>query len=475
MLKITSDGRKLGLDQRIINPLLPDEPGTKVNKCVENIVRIWNEGKAERLTQLVFCDISTPKKSTSKKVDAQLDEADVIGEISIYDDIRDKLILQGIPNEEIAYIHDANTEAKKEVLFEKVRKGEVRVLLGSTQKMGAGTNVQDRLIALHDLDCPWRPGDLAQREGRIVRQGNRNKVVHVYRYCTQDTFDAYLWQTVETKQKYISQIMTSKTPVRACEDVDDTVLSYAEIKALCAGDPRIKERMDLDVDIAKLKMVRADHNSKQYRLEDQLLKYFPETIRHYQRYIDALQNDMEIAAAHACPKDSFAGMILYGEMYKDKESAGNKLISIMKETKSGKLIKIGDYRGFEISLETDTWNKGGELTLSGHAKSRVTLGTDPKGNIIRIDNALAQFSQRIEQAQAELENLRQQKVLAEQEVGQPWPYDSELKKKMARLTELDIALNMEEETPRSLNQILDDATHDCKPGSQPEVEAEYEL
>lgn len=475
MLKITSDGRKLGLDQRIINPLLPDVQDTKVNKCVENIVRIWNEGKEERLTQLVFCDISTPKKNTSKKTEAQLDETEVIKEISIYDDIRDKLILQGVPNEEIAYIHDANTEAKKEVLFEKVRKGEVRVLLGSTQKMGAGTNVQDRLIALHDLDCPWRPGDLAQREGRIVRQGNRNKVVHVYRYCTQDTFDAYLWQTVETKQKYISQIMTSKTPVRACEDVDDTVLSYAEIKALCAGDPRIKERMDLDVDIAKLKMLRAEHNSKRYRLEDQLLKYFPERIGHYERYIAALQSDMETAAAHAHSKDSFAGMMLYGELYKDKESAGNKLISIIKETKSGQLVKVGNYRGFEISLETDAWKKESKLTLNNHAKSLVILGTDPKGNITRIDNALAQFPQRIEQAQAELENLRQQKMLAEQEVRQTWPYDNELEKKMARLTELDIALNMEEKAPRNLNQILDDVKHGCKLGFQHDVEAEYEL
>ena len=297
MLKITSDGRKLGLDQRIISPLLPDEPGTKVNQCVDNIMQIWRDGEADKLTQLVFCDISTPQTRPTKKAAKALDNPTLHAleqavpldapepAFTVYEDIRQKLIAQGMPAEQIAFIHEANTEVRKKELFSKVRTGQVRVLLGSTAKMGAGTNVQDRLVALHDLDCPWRPGDLAQRKGRIERQGNQNPLVHVYRYVTEGTFDAYLWQTVENKQKFISQIMTSKSPVRSCDDVDETALSFAEIKALCAGDPRIKERMDLDVEVSKLKLMKADHQSKQYRLEDQLLKYFPEEIEKNKGFI----------------------------------------------------------------------------------------------------------------------------------------------------------------------------------------------
>jgi hypothetical protein len=312
MLKITSDGRKLGLDQRLVNPLLPDDPGSKVNACVGNIVRIWRDGNAEKLTQLVFCDLSTPRgKATNDKEAAALADATEetgIGNFNIYDDIREKLVDQGIPREQIAFIHEANTETRKKDLFAKVRSGQVRVLMGSTQKMGAGTNVQDRLIALHDLDCPWRPGDLEQRAGRIVRQGNQNPEVFIYRYVTEGTFDGYLWQTVENKQKFISQIMSSKSPVRSCEDIDETALSYAEIKALCAGDPRIKEKMDLDVDVARLRLMKSDHLTKQYRLEDQILKSLPKEIDQATQVIAAFDKDIETMQAHPIPEQDFVGM-----------------------------------------------------------------------------------------------------------------------------------------------------------------------
>ena len=339
MLKITSDGRKLGLDQRIINQMLPDEPGTKVNQCVDNIMQIWRDGEADKLTQLVFCDISTPQAKPAKKVAKALDnptlhaleDAVPLPEpepaFTVYEDIRQKLIAKGVPADQIAFIHEANTEVRKKELFSKVRTGQVRVLLGSTAKMGAGTNVQDRLVALHDLDCPWRPGDLAQRKGRIERQGNQNETVHVFRYVTEGTFDAYLWQTVENKQKFISQIMTSKSPVRSCDDVDETALSFAEIKALCAGDPRIKERMDLDVDVARLKLMKADHQSKQYRLEDQLLKTFPEEIEKNKGFIAGLEADMKTLAEHPHPEDGFAGMEVRGDTLTDKENAGAALLA----------------------------------------------------------------------------------------------------------------------------------------------------
>ena len=365
MLKITSDGRKLGLDQRIINQLLPDEPGTKVNQCVDNIMQIWRDGEADKLTQLVFCDISTPQARPAKKVAKALDnptlhaleDAVPLDEpepaFTVYEDIRQKLIAQGVPAEQIAFIHEANTEVRKKELFSKVRTGQVRVLLGSTQKMGAGTNVQDRLVALHDLDCPWRPGDLAQRKGRIERQGNQNETVHVYRYVTEGTFDAYLWQTVENKQKFISQIMTSKSPVRSCDDVDETALSFAEIKALCAGDPRIKERMDLDVDVSRLKLLKADHQSKQYRLEDQLLKTFPEEIEKNKGFIAGLEADMKTLAEHPHPEDGFAGMEVRGDTLTDKENAGAALLDACKEVKGSDPVPVGSYRGFAMSVQFD--------------------------------------------------------------------------------------------------------------------------
>ena len=455
MLKITSDGRKLGLDQRIINRMLPDEPGTKVNQCVDNIMQIWRDGEADKLTQLVFCDISTPQAKPAKKVAKALDnptlhaleDAVPLDEpepaFTVYEDIRQKLIAKGVPAEQIAFIHEANTEVRKKELFSKVRTGQVRVLLGSTAKMGAGTNVQDRLVALHDLDCPWRPGDLAQRKGRIERQGNQNETVHVYRYVTEGTFDAYLWQTVENKQKFISQIMTSKSPVRSCDDVDETALSFAEIKALCAGDPRIKERMDLDVDVARLKLMKADHQSKQYHLEDQLLKTFPEEIEKNKGFIAGLEADMATLAAHPHPEDGFAGMEVRGDTLTDKENAGAALLDACKEVKGADPVPVGSYRGFTMSVSFDAFRQEYMLLLKGQMTHRATLGTDPRGNLTRIDNALSQMPQRLEAVKNQLDNLYQQQAAAKAEVGKPFPQEQELRDKSARLAELDVLLNMD--------------------------------
>ena len=470
MLKITSDGRKLGLDQRIINPLLPDEPGTKVNQCVDNIMQIWRDGQAEKLTQLVFCDISTPQASPARKVAKALDnptmhaleDAVPLPEpepaFTVYEDIRQKLIAQGMPAEQIAFIHEANTEVRKKELFSKVRTGQVRVLLGSTQKMGAGTNVQDRLVALHDLDCPWRPGDLAQRKGRIERQGNQNEKVHVFRYVTEGTFDAYLWQTVENKQKFISQIMSSKSPVRSCDDVDETALSFAEIKALCAGDPRIKERMDLDVDVSRLKLMKADHQSKQYQMEDNLLKYFPEQIEKHKGFIKGLEADMETLAAHPHPEDGFAGMEVRGDTLTDKENAGATLLDACKEVKNAEPVQVGSYRGFAMSVSFDAFRQEYTLQLKGQMTHHATLGADPRGNLTRIDNALAQMPQRLESVKAQLDNLYQQQAAAKEEVGRPFPYEDELREKSTRLTELDTLLNIDSKAPGPQETIVAKST-----------------
>ena len=428
MLCVTNDGRKIGLDVRLMNPLLPDDPNSKLNICVQNVLKIWEEGKDQKLTQLVFCDLSTPKND---------------GNFNVYDDIHKKLVAAGVPESEIEFIHSADTEAKKAALFSKVRSGDVRVLLGSTAKMGAGTNVQDRLVALHDLDCPWRPGDLAQRKGRIERQGNQNPLVHVYRYVTEGTFDAYLWQTVENKQKFISQIMTSKSPVRSCDDVDETALSFAEIKALCAGDPRIKERMDLDVEVSRLKLMKADHQSKQYRLEDQLLKYFPEEIEKHKGFIKGFESDLEVLAAHPHPEDGFAGMEIRGDLLTDKENAGAALLDACKEVKTSDPVQIGSYRGYAMSVEFSAWKQEYTLLLKGQMTHRATLGTDPRGNLTRIDNALAQMPQRLEAAKAQLDNLYQQQAAAKEEVGKPFLYEEELRSKNARLVELDTLLNID--------------------------------
>ena len=460
MLKITSDGRKLGLDQRVINPDLPDDPSSKVNLCVNNIHRIWQDGQAEKLTQLVFCDLSTPKGKAAQSgriaakgtdspelhaleaaIDAETGPEDP--PFTIYDDIREKLVARGIPREQIAFIHEANTEVRKKELFAKVRSGQVRVLMGSTFKMGAGMNVQDRLVALHDLDYPWRPGDLEQRSGRIIRQGNRNKEVHIYRYVTESTFDAYLWQTVENKQKFISQIMTSKSPVRSCEDVDATALSFAEIKALCAGDPRIKERMDLDIEVSKLKIMKADHNSKQFRLEDSLLKYFPEKIEEHKGFVRGLEADMQTLAAHPLPAEGFVGMEIRSDRLTDKESAGAALLDTCKEVKGKDPVQIGSYRGFTMSVAFDSMWKTYTLTLKGRMTHRVELGSDARGNLVRIENALDKMPERLRSVQEQLENLYNQQAAAKAEVGKPFPQEQELAAKTARLIELDMELNLD--------------------------------
>ena len=466
MLRITSDGRKLGLDQRIINPNLPDDPTSKVNMCVDNIHRIWEDGHADKLTQLVFCDLSTPKSTASKRAakapagnldSPEIRALEMLAEkdggtdeeppFTVYDDIRDKLVERGIPREQIAFIHEANTEARKKELFSKVRSGQVRVLMGSTFKMGAGMNVQDRLIALHDLDAPWRPGDLEQRSGRIIRQGNMNPEVHIYRYVTEATFDAYLWQTLENKQKFISQIMTSKSPVRACDDIDETALSYAEIKALCAGDERIKEKMDLDVDVARLKLMKANHQSQQYRLEDNLLRYFPEQIEQNKRFIEGFNADMKTLAEHPHPVDGFAGMTVRGDVLTDKENAGAALVDAFKDVKGLDPVQIGTYRGFTMSLTLEDFGRDYVLTLKGQMTHRVTLGKDPRGNLTRIDNALNGMAERLTTVQGKLDSLYAQMETAKQELGKPFPQEAELKAKAARLAELNIALNIDDKTP----------------------------
>ena len=473
MLKITSDGRKLGLDQRVINPDLPDDPNSKVNRCVDNIHRIWQDGQADRLTQLVFCDLSTPKTGATgakaaKTAGGNLDNSELNAlerlidkdnpdepGFTVYDDIREKLVARGIPREQIAFIHEANTETRKKELFAKVRSGQVRVLMGSTFKMGAGMNVQDRLVALHDLDCPWRPGDLEQRSGRIIRQGNRNKEVHIYRYVTESTFDAYLWQTVENKQKFISQIMTSKSPVRSCEDVDETALSYAEIKALCAGDKRIKEKMDLDVDVARLKLMKASHQSQQFRLEDNLLRHFPEQIRQNECFVEGFTADMQTLAGHPHPVDGFAGMEVKGDLLTDKDNAGAAILEAFKDAKGMEPVPIGSYRGFAMSLTVEDFGRDFVLTLKGKMNHRVTLGKDARGNLTRIDNALSAMPDRLQNVRNKLGALTAQMETAKAELGKPFPQEDELRTKSARLAELNAELNIDDRTP--MEQMAEDA------------------
>ena len=454
MLKITSDGRKLGLDQRLINPLLPDDPGSKVNACVQNVFRIWREGQADKLTQLLFCDLSTPTgKAPAVKDDAAKDAAFIeTGELpadrfNVYDDIREKLVSMGIPREQIAFIHEAKTDVQKKELFSKVRSGDVRILLGSTAKMGAGTNCQDRLIALHDLDAPWRPGDLEQRAGRIIRQGNMNPDVHIYRYVTEQSFDAYLWQTIETKQKFISQIMSSKSPVRACDDVDETALSYAEIKALCAGDPRIKEKMNLDVEVAKLRLMKADHESKRFRLEDQLVRFYPEQLRQQEDYIAGFKADMQTLSDHPVPQEDFVGIELLGKAYADKSAAGETLLALCKTAPHDHDTAIGHYRGLSVTLSYDSFNAQFQLLLRGEMTHIVNLGADARGNLLRIENALNNIPVRMQKAQEQVDSLHQQIEAAKLEITQPFPQELELTTKSARLAELDALLSMDKSAP----------------------------
>ena len=446
MLKITSDGRKLGLDQRILNPLLPDEPGTKVNQCVDDIVQIWQDGAADKLTQLVFCDISTPQASSKRDAAASATDTPVFS--TVYEDIRQKLIAQGIPNDQIAFIHDANSEVKKKALFRKVREGKVRILMGSTAKMGAGTNVQDRLIALHDLDCPWRPSDLEQRKGRIERQGNQNKKVHVYRYVTEGTFDAYLWQTVENKQKFISQIMTSKSPVRSFDDVDETALSFAEIKALCAGDPRIKERMDLDVDVARLKLMKADHQSKHYQMEDRLHIVLPKEEAETNQTIEGLKQD--IAARDQ--SDVFS-MRIGKALYTDKKAAGEALLEALKGTYADPKT-IGMFGGFTMKSFL-SFGSTVMVSLNGKLHYNVEMGVDARGNITRMENALRELDTKLERNQEHLTYLQQERISLQSELEKPFPKEDELNRKQARLNQLTLETDMKN-MQRSQSQKKED-------------------
>ena len=429
MLCVTNDGRKIGLDVRLMNPMLPDDPNSKLNVCVQNVLKIWEEGKDQKLTQLLFCDLSTPKND---------------GNFNVYDDIRKKLISAGVPENEIEFIHNADTEAKKAALFSKVRSGDVRVLLGSTAKMGAGTNVQSRLVAVHHLDVGWKPSDMTQRNGRIIRQGNMNKEVKVFNYVTEGTFDSYLFQTLENKQRFISQIMTSKSPVRSCEDVDEQALSYAEIKALCAGNPLIKEKMDLDVQVAKLKVLKADHQSQKFRLQDKLLTKFPADIRETNAYIAGVKADAQLAAAHPQVQEGFCGMTIKGVTYDEKKTAGERLVLACSELPNAEEKVIGRYRGFELSLRFDTFRSEYQAILKGERRYPVPLGTDPLGNIIRLDNSLNNFPERINSAENELATLHQQQAAAQIEVEKPFPQEEELAEKSARLAELNAQLDVDE-------------------------------
>ena len=431
MLCVTNDGRKIGLDVRLMNPMLPDDPNSKLNVCVQNVLKIWEEGKDQKLTQLLFCDLSTPKND---------------GNFNVYDDIRKKLVAAGVPENEIEFIHNADTEAKKAALFSKVRSGDVRVLLGSTAKMGAGTNVQSRLVAVHHLDVGWKPSDMTQRNGRIIRQGNMNKEVKVFNYVTEGTFDSYLFQTLENKQRFISQIMTSKSPVRSCEDVDEQALSYAEIKALCAGNPLIKEKMDLDVQVAKLKVLKADHQSQKFRLQDKLLTKFPADIRETNAYIAGVKADAQLAATHPQVQEGFCGMTIKGVTYDEKKTAGERLVLACSELPNAEEKVIGSYRGFELSLRFDTYRSEYQALLKGQRKYTVPLGTDPLGNIIRLDNSLNNFPERINSAENELATLHQQQAAAQIEVEKPFPQEEELAEKSARLAELNAQLDVDEKS-----------------------------
>ena len=430
MLKITNDGRKCALDQRLLNELLPDAEKSKVNTCVENAFQVWDEGKADRTTQLIFCDLSTPKGD---------------GTFNVYDDVRNKLVARGIPKEEIAFIHEYNTETKKADLFAKVRAGQVRILMGSTPKLGAGTNVQDRLIALHHLDCPWKPSDLEQQEGRILRQGNQNDKVKIFRYVTENTFDAYMWQILENKQKFISQIMTSKSPVRACEDVDDTALSYAEIKALATGNPYIKEKMDLDVQVSKLKLLKANHTSQIYRLESDIAKNFPVQISALKERIAGMQVDSQVVKSVDLQDNDTFAMTVGNVLYEDKKEAGEALIAAcagLKTVSTGG--KVGEYHGFTLSASYNMFSNAFELTVKGKCSYKLEIGKDPVGNMQRIHNTLSSIDRKLTESEQKLETVQQQLATAQEEVKKPFPKEAELNEKMERLSELNALLNMDE-------------------------------
>lgn len=431
MLKITNDGRKCALDQRLLNDMLPDEADSKVNRCAKNAYDIWEETAEKKSTQFIFCDLSTPKND---------------GTFNVYDDIREKLVEKGIPREEIAFIHEAGTEAKKAELFAKVRAGQVRILLGSTPKLGAGTNIQDRLIALHHLDCPWKPSDLEQQEGRILRQGNQNEKVKIFRYVTENTFDAYMWQILENKQKFISQIMTSKSPVRACEDVDDAALSYAEIKALATGNPYIREKMDLDIQVSKLKLMKANHTSQKYHLETDIAKNYPVQIAAQKEQIAGLRADREAVKPilEEKEKDNFS-MMIGGKTYTDRKEAGTAILAACAGLKAVKSNgQIGEFHGFSLNASYDSFYQTYKLTIKRQCSYQIEIGKDVLGNLQRISNALTGIEKRLTEAEQKMENLLSQLATAQEEVEKPFPKEAELTEKMERLAELNSLLNMDE-------------------------------
>ena len=437
MLKITNDGKKLALDMRLINPLAADDENGKVSICAKNIFDIWEKTKEKCSAQMVFCDLSTPKGD---------------GSFNVYDDLKKKLMEKGIPEEEIAFIHDANTETRKKELFAKVRSGQVRVIMGSTQKMGAGTNCQDRLIALHDLDCPWRPSDLAQRLGRIVRQGNQTPEVEIFRYVTENTFDAYLYQLVENKQKFIAQIMTSKAPVRVADDVDETALSYSEIKALATGNPLIIEKCNLDMEVGKLNMLKANHLSQKYALEEMVYRKYPAAIQKLTERIAGYEKDIELARSHPKPEEGFVGMIIFEKLYADKESAGKAIIDACTTMTGSDAVHLGKYRGFDMTLSYDATSNEYRMTLKGTLSHTTVLGADIFGNITRIDNLIDGMAQKLEVEKLALSETKTQLENAKTEMETPFAKETELKEKSERLKELNILLNMDQKDRTLLDE-----------------------
>lgn len=455
MLKITNDGRKLAVDQRLVDPSLDDYPHGKVNACIDNVLRIYEETKDKKSTQLIFCDMSTPSK-TSKTFLEQIEQNESVPFMNVYDDIFQKLINRGVPSSEIAYIHDAATDAKKKELFSKVREGKVRILLGSTQKMGAGTNVQDLLIASHDLDCPWRPSDLEQRAGRIIRQGNTNKDVDIYRYVTEQTFDAYLYQLVENKQKFISQIMTSKSPVRSAEDIDEASLSYAEIKALASGNPKIKEKMDLDIQVNKLKLAKANYLSEKYDLEDKIIKYYPSKISTLKESIASYEKDIK----ETPEVTEFDGMMIKGKRYEDKETAGKALLITCKSIQDSTQQNIGEYRGFKMLASYDSFYQMHTIFLMKNLAHKVELGSDVFGNITRLDNVINGLSKKLEIEKNLLENTLNQFENAKEEVKRPFDKEDELQEKSNRLSELNKELDIGNKDEMEGLTLDDEPEHD---------------
>lgn len=448
MLKITNDGRKLALDQRLLNDMLPDEENSKAATCVEKAYKIWENTKEQKSAQLIFCDLSTPKGD---------------GTFNVYEDIKNKLMEKGVPEHEIAFIHDANTELRKAELFAKVRNGQVRFLLGSTAKMGAGTNVQDRLIALHHLDVPWRPSDIEQQEGRILRQGNQNDKVKIFRYVTEGTFDSYSWQLIENKQKFIGQIMTSKSPVRSCEDVDEAALSYAEVKALATGNPYIKEKMDLDIQVSKLKLMKANHTSQKYRMEDNITQHYPHQIAVFKERIEGFSADMEKYAKNKPEDKEQFFMQVGGKPYTDKKEAGTAIIAMCKEIKGiNASADVGEYLGFKVNVTFDSFNNKFVMNVKGAMSHPMEVGSDPLGNITRINNVLEAMPAQLEEAQTKLSNVEHQLETAKAEVDKPFPQEAELYEKLERLAELNALLNMDEKGDDAIG-MDDEATEPEKP------------